>query len=90
MMEDVESDNAARDRPILGEPIREASTTTDEEDAKLVYDHTHFRRDKVRPRYFHYCHVPKIIVERGATIEEFDEHGVQIYLYSQQHKPFVV
>jgi hypothetical protein len=42
-MEDMESDDIARDRPGPGEPIREASTTTDEEDAELVYDHTHFR-----------------------------------------------
>jgi hypothetical protein len=48
VMADVESDNAARDRPVLGEWIRRASTTTDEEDSKLVYDHTCFHRDKVR------------------------------------------
>jgi hypothetical protein len=73
MMEDVESDDATRDRPILGEPIREASTTTDEEDAELVYDHNCFQRDKVRRRYFRYYHGRRIIIERGATIEEFDE-----------------
>jgi hypothetical protein len=43
-MEDVESEDTARDRPGPGEPIREASTATDEEDAELVYDHTRFRR----------------------------------------------
>jgi hypothetical protein len=42
MMEDVESDDAARDRPVPSEPIREACTATDEEDAELVYDHTCF------------------------------------------------
>jgi hypothetical protein len=52
VMEDVESDDAARDRPVPSEPIREATTATDEEDVKLVYDHTHFWRDKVRHRYF--------------------------------------
>jgi hypothetical protein len=46
--EDVESDDATRDRLIPGELIRKASTATDEEDAKLVYDHTRFQRDKVR------------------------------------------
>jgi hypothetical protein len=48
MMEDMESDNAAKDKPVPGEPIKEASTTTNEEDAELVYDHTSFRREKVR------------------------------------------
>jgi hypothetical protein len=42
VMEDVESDDAARDRPVPGKPIKEASTTTDEEDAELAYDHTCF------------------------------------------------
>jgi hypothetical protein len=50
MMEDVESDDAARDRLLPSEPIREANTATDEEDAELVYNHTHFRRDKARRR----------------------------------------
>ena len=30
MIEDVEGDNAAKDRPVPGELIKEASTTTDE------------------------------------------------------------
>jgi hypothetical protein len=72
-MEDVESDDVARNKPGLGEPIKEASTAIDEEDAELVYDHTHFQRDKVRHRYFRYYHGRRIIVERGAIIEEFDE-----------------
>jgi hypothetical protein len=41
-MEDVESDDAGRNRSGPGEPIREANTATNEEDAKLVYDHTRF------------------------------------------------
>jgi hypothetical protein len=44
----VGSDDTVGDSPVSGVPIREASTATDEEDADLVYDHTHFRRDKVR------------------------------------------
>ena len=36
VMEDVEGDDVAKNRPGLGEPIREASTATDEEDAELV------------------------------------------------------
>jgi hypothetical protein len=71
-MEDVGSDDSVGDRSVPGTPIREASTATDEEDADLVYDHTRFRRDKVRCRYFHYYHERKIIVERGVAIEEFD------------------
>jgi hypothetical protein len=66
VMEDVESDEAVRDRPVLSEPISEASTGTDEEDAELVYYHTHFQRDKVRCRYFRYYHGRRIIIERGA------------------------
>jgi hypothetical protein len=77
-MEDVESDNAARDMPILGELIKEASTTTDEDKAELVYDHTHFRRDKVRHLYFCYYHEHKIIIEKGATIEEFHERALRV------------
>jgi hypothetical protein len=42
VMEDVKSNDIARDRPVPGEPIREASIATDEEDTELVYDHTHF------------------------------------------------
>jgi hypothetical protein len=42
MMEDMESNDTARDRPVRGEPIKDASTAIDEEDAELVYDHTHF------------------------------------------------
>jgi hypothetical protein len=41
-MEDVESDDAARDRTVHGELIRKASTTTNEEDVELVYDHNCF------------------------------------------------
>jgi hypothetical protein len=64
---------AARDRPVPGEPIREANIATNEEDAELVYDHTRFQKDKVRCRYIGYYHGCWIIVERGAMIEEFDE-----------------
>jgi hypothetical protein len=67
VMEDVESDDAARDKPGPGKPIREANTAIDKEDAKLVYNHTYFRSDKVRCRYFRYYHGCKIIVERGAN-----------------------
>jgi hypothetical protein len=66
VMEDVESDDAVRDRPVLSEPISEASTGTNEEDAELVYYHTRFQRDKVRCRYFCYYHGCKIIIERRA------------------------
>jgi hypothetical protein len=77
-MEDVESDNAARDRPVPGESIRKASTAMDEEDSEFVYDHTHFQRDKVRRRYFHYYHGRRIVIERVATIEEFDERAPRV------------
>jgi hypothetical protein len=73
VMEDVESADAAKDRSSPSELIREASSTTDKDDAKLVYDHTRFQKDKVRRRYFHYYHRCRIIVERRAIIEEFDE-----------------
>jgi hypothetical protein len=79
-MEDVESDNATRDRPVPSEPIREASTAIEEEDAELVYDHTRFRRDKVRCRYFRYYHGHRIIIERGAAIEVFDEHAPRVWV----------
>jgi hypothetical protein len=79
VMEDVESDDAARDRPVPGEPIREVTTSMDEEDAKLVYDHTLFRRDKVRHRYFCYYHEHMIIIERGATMEEFDKCALRVW-----------
>jgi hypothetical protein len=78
MMEDVNGDDAAKDRPITGEPIREASTDTDEEDSELVYDHTRFRRDKAKRRYFHYYHGRRIIIKRGATIEEFNERAPRV------------
>jgi hypothetical protein len=79
VIEDVESDDTAKDRPVPGEPIREASTATNEEDAELVYDHTRFRRDKVKRRYFRYYHGRRIINERGATIEEFDDHASMVW-----------
>ena len=75
MMEDIENDDFARDRPSPGEPIKEASTATNEEDTEFVYDHTRFRRDKVRRRYFRYYHGRKIIVKKGAIIEDFDERA---------------
>jgi hypothetical protein len=77
-LEVMESDDAARDRPVLGEPIKEASTSTDEEDAELVYGHTCFRRDKVRCRYFRYYHGRRIIVEMGSTIKEFNKCALRV------------
>jgi hypothetical protein len=57
-MKDVESNDAARDRSGLGEPIREASIAMDKDDDDLIYDHTHFPRDKVRRGYFRYYYGP--------------------------------
>jgi hypothetical protein len=71
---DTESDDTAEGGPVPGEPIREGNTATDRDDDDLVYDHTRFRWDKVKRRYTHYYHGRRIIIERGATIEEFDEH----------------
>ena len=73
VMEDVESDDVARHKPSPGEAIRKASTTTNEEDAELVYNHTRFWRDKVMHCYIRYYHGQMIIVKKGAIIEEFDE-----------------
>ena len=77
-MEEAMSDDTTRDRPVPGEPIRGASTATDKEDEELVYDRIRFWRDKVRRRYFRYYHRRRIIVERGAVIEEFDEHAPRV------------
>jgi hypothetical protein len=77
-MEYVGSDDTTGDRPVPGMPIREAITAIDKEDANLVYDHTRFRRDKVKRRYFRYYHERRIIVERGAAIEEFNGHARRI------------
>jgi NACalpha-BTF3-like transcription factor len=60
-MEDVESDDTAKDRSVPGELIRKANTAMDEEDVELVYNRTRFQRDKVRRRYFHYYPGRKII-----------------------------
>jgi hypothetical protein len=78
-MEDVENEDAARDKPGPGEQIREANTAMDEEDVELVYDHTRFWRDKVMHCYFCYYHGPSIIVEMGAIIEEFDERASRVH-----------
>jgi hypothetical protein len=86
-MEDVGSDDTVGDKPVPGTPIREASTAIDEEDADLVYDHTRFRRDKVRQRYFRYYHRCRIIVERGATIEEFYGRAPRIRAVLDEHPP---
>jgi hypothetical protein len=75
---DTESDNIAGGRPIPSEPIREGSTATDRDDDDLVYDHTRFRRDKVRRRYTRYYHGRRIIIERRAAIEEFDERAPRV------------
>ena len=77
-MEDVENDDTTRDRPVPGESIRGFSSTMDEEDAELVYDHTRFQRDKVRCHYFHHYHGCRIIVERGAITKEFDERAPRV------------
>jgi NACalpha-BTF3-like transcription factor len=61
VMEDAESDDTAKDRLVPSELIREANTATDEEDVELVYNHTHFQRDKVRRQYFRYYPGRKII-----------------------------
>jgi hypothetical protein len=45
---DIESDDTVKGRPVPSESIREGSTAADRDDDDLVYDHTHFRRDKVR------------------------------------------
>jgi hypothetical protein len=45
-----------------------------------VYDHTRFRRDKVRRRYFRYYHGHMIIVERGAIIKEFNECAPRVWV----------
>jgi hypothetical protein len=84
-MEDVEGDDDTRDKPIPSEPIREVSTAINE-DSELVYDHTHFRGDKARCRYFCYYHGCKIIIEKGAVIEEFDERTprVRVVLDAQE------
>jgi hypothetical protein len=74
----AESDDTARGGPVPGEPIRKGSAATDKDDDDLVYNHTRFRRDKVKPRYTHYYHGRRIIIERGATIEEFDEHTPRV------------
>jgi hypothetical protein len=81
-MEDADrftSDDVARDKLGPGEPIKEASTAMDEEDAELVYDHTRFKRGKISYRYFHYYHRRRIIVEKGAIIEEFDERAPRVW-----------
>jgi hypothetical protein len=78
VMGEVEGDDTAKDRLGPGEPIREASTAMNEEDAELVYDHNRFQRDKVKRRYFCYYHGCKIIIERGAIIEEFDERAPRV------------
>jgi hypothetical protein len=78
VMEDVESDDTASNRSVPSEPIREANITTNEEDAELVYNHTHFRRDKVRHQYFRYYHGHRVIIERGAVIKEFNERTPRV------------
>jgi hypothetical protein len=78
-MTDAESDNIVGDGPVPGELFKEASITTNEEDAELVYDHSHFRRDKVRRQYFRYYHGRKIIIKKGAAIEEFDECAPSVW-----------
>ena len=77
-MEEVDIDDTTRDKPVPSEPIRGASTTTDKEAIELVYDHTRFWRDKVRRRYFRYYHGRRIIVEKGAVIEEFDKRAPRV------------
>ena len=47
-------------------------------DVELVYNDTHFRKDKFRPCYFRFYHGCMIIVERVAIIEEFDKHEPRV------------
>ena len=77
-MKEEASDDTTRDRPVHGELIRGASSATNEEDEDLVYDCTHFLRDKVKFRYFRYYHGCRIIVERRAIVEEFDERALRV------------
>jgi hypothetical protein len=39
---DTKSDDTAEGSPVLGESIREGSTTMDRDDDDLVYNHTRF------------------------------------------------
>jgi hypothetical protein len=75
---DTKSDDTAGGRPVPGEPIREGSTATDRDDDDLVYDHTRFQWDKVKRQYTRYYLGRRIIIERGAAIEEFDERASRI------------
>ena len=77
-MEEAASDDTTKNRPVPEEPIRGANTATNKEDEDLVYDGTRFRRDKVKRRYFRYYHGRRIIMERGAVVEEFDEHALRV------------
>ena len=78
-MEDEETDDAANSGSNSGEPIREANTATDKEDEHLVYDHTSFRKDKIRCRYNLYYSGPRVIIKEGAVIAKFDECASRVW-----------
>jgi hypothetical protein len=95
---DTESDDTVGGRLVPGKLIREGSTAIDRGDYDLVYVHTCFQRDKVKRRYTRYYHGRGIIIERGATIEEFDERASKVramldvqgwIIMAEDHRPAV-
>lgn len=63
-MEDVEADDAIGSGSNSRGPIREASSATNKKDKNLIYDRTHFRRDKVRCHYNLYYSERRVIIEQ--------------------------
>ena len=47
-MKDVGTDDTAGNKSDFGGPIKEASSTSDEEDDNLIYDRERFMRNKAR------------------------------------------
>jgi hypothetical protein len=78
VMEDVGADDTAGSGSDSEGPVREASTTIDEEDEHLVYDRTCFKKDMIWHRFNLYYSNPRVIIERRVEVAEFNERARRV------------
>jgi hypothetical protein len=79
VMDDVETDDIAGSGSDSRGPIKEANNAIDKEDANLIYDRAHFRKDKAQRHYNFYYQDRRIIVERGVVVSNFDAHTPRVW-----------
>ena len=77
-MEDVKGNDIVGSNTNFRGPIREASSTVDEEYKNLIYGREHFRKDKARRRYDFYNCGRRIVAERGVDVVDLDARAPRV------------